>query len=161
MCRWRLQRFGFWLAVLIFYMVVTGGFVAGIRAGKASNTFPLTDGRLLPSESFTIEPWYLNFFNNMALVEFDHRLGAWLLALLVRWFAFRVQRALRARMRGARRSCWSSFVVPIALGSRRCSTGAGGPGRGAPGRSDAAVGPCLAVHELRVSPESERAVAPD
>jgi len=76
-----LQRAGFWLAILVGYMAVTGGFVAGIRAGKAYNSFPLMNGHLLPPESFLIDPWYLNFFNNMALVQFDHRLGAWLLTV--------------------------------------------------------------------------------
>ena len=37
----KLQRTGIMLAILAFYTVVTGGFVAGIRAGKAYNTFPL------------------------------------------------------------------------------------------------------------------------
>jgi cytochrome c oxidase assembly protein subunit 15 len=71
----RLQRVAFWLAILVGYMVVSGGLVAGIRAGKAYNTFPLMHGHVLPPESFVIDPWYLNFFNNMALVQFDHRLG--------------------------------------------------------------------------------------
>ena len=31
----KVQRIGFWLCLLVGYMVVTGGFVAGIRAGKA------------------------------------------------------------------------------------------------------------------------------
>ena len=35
----KLRRFGFWLTLLVLYMVVSGGFVAGIRAGKAYNTF--------------------------------------------------------------------------------------------------------------------------
>ena len=81
-----LQRTGFWLAVLAFYMVITGGFVAGIRAGKAYNTFPLMNGHVLPPESFVLDPWYLNLFSNMALVQFDHRAGAWLLAVMVPWF---------------------------------------------------------------------------
>ena len=88
-----LQRIGSGLALLTFYMVVTGGFVAGIRAGKAYNTFPLMNGHILPPESFMISPWYLNFFNNMALVQFDHRLGAWLLAFLVPWFWLKLRAA--------------------------------------------------------------------
>ena len=88
-----MQRSGFWLTILVAYMVVSGGFVAGIRAGKAYNTFPLMNGHLLPPESFIIEPWYLNFFNNMALVQFDHRLGAWLLAFLVPWFWWKIRAA--------------------------------------------------------------------
>ena len=99
-----LQRGGFWLTVLVGYMVVSGGFVAGIRAGKAYNTFPLMNGHVLPPESFIIDPWYLNFFNNMALVQFDHRLGAWLLALLVPWLWWKTRRAAvsnRARLAAA------------------------------------------------------------
>jgi len=90
----RLQRTGFWLTVLVGYMVVSGGFVAGIRAGKAYNTFPLMNGHVLPPESFIIDPWYLNFFNNMALVQFDHRLGAWLLAFLVPWLWWKTRQAV-------------------------------------------------------------------
>jgi len=71
------------LAVLVFVMVLSGGLVAGIRAGYAYNTFPLMNGHFVPPEIMLIEPWYLNFFNNMATVQFDHRLIAWLLVLLV------------------------------------------------------------------------------
>lgn len=88
----RLQRFGFWLFVLACYMVVTGGFVAGIHAGKAYNTFPLMNGHVVPPEILMLDPWYFNFFSNMATVQFDHRLGAWLLALLAPWFWFRLRR---------------------------------------------------------------------
>lgn len=87
------QRTGFWLSILVAYMVVSGGLVAGIRAGKAYNSFPLMNGHLLPPESFVIDPWYLNFFNNMALVQFDHRLGAWLLAFLVPWLWWQTRSA--------------------------------------------------------------------
>jgi heme A synthase len=48
------------------------------------------NGHVLPPESFIIDPWYLNFFNNMALVQFDHRLGAWLLAFWCPWFWWKI-----------------------------------------------------------------------
>ncbi len=112
-----LQRIGAGLALLAFYMVVTGGFVAGIRAGKAYNTFPLMNGHILPPESFLISPWYLNFFNNMALVQFDHRLGAWLLAFLAPWFWFKLRSA--AVTDGARLAATLlllTLAIQIALG---------------------------------------------
>ncbi|MDQ5904802.1 MAG: heme a synthase [Pseudomonadota bacterium] len=87
----KMQRVGFWLCILVGYMVVTGGFVAGIRAGKAYNTFPLMNGHIVPPEIFMIDPWYLNFFNNMATTQFNHRLGAWLLAFIVPWFWYRLR----------------------------------------------------------------------
>jgi cytochrome c oxidase assembly protein subunit 15 len=112
-----LQRAGFWLAMLVFYMVITGGFVAGIRAGKAYNTFPLMNGYVLPPESFIIDPWYLNFFNNMALVQFDHRLGAWLLAFLVPWFCLKLSTAnVSSRARLAANCLLAALAVQIALG---------------------------------------------
>jgi cytochrome c oxidase assembly protein subunit 15 len=84
-----LRRFSFGLTSLIFIMVLSGGFVAGIRAGLAYNTFPLMNGHFIPPEIFILEPWYRNFFDNMATVQFDHRLIAWLLAFLVPFFWFR------------------------------------------------------------------------
>ncbi len=112
-----LQRAGFWLAILVFYMVVSGGFVAGIRAGKAYNTFPLMNGHVVPPEMFMLEPWYLNFFNNMATVQFDHRLGAWLLAFLVPafWYLLRV-RVAPPRAQAVSHLLLLALAAQIALG---------------------------------------------
>jgi cytochrome c oxidase assembly protein subunit 15 len=89
----RLRRDGALLLGAVFVMAISGAFVAGIRAGLAYNTFPLMDGRIVPAGILTLDPWYLNFFGNATAVQFDHRLGAWLLAWLIPWFAWRVRRA--------------------------------------------------------------------
>jgi cytochrome c oxidase assembly protein subunit 15 len=88
---------------LVFVQVLAGGLVAGIRAGKAYNTFPLMNGHVVPPETFMLEPWWLNFFNNMATVQLDHRLLAWVLLGLVPWLWWRVRRtgANRSARRGA------------------------------------------------------------
>ncbi|MCP5269177.1 MAG: COX15/CtaA family protein [Zoogloeaceae bacterium] len=113
----KMQKTGFWLAILAFYMVITGGFVAGIRAGKAYNTFPLMNGDFIPPEIFMIDPWYLNFFNNMATTQFDHRLGAWLLAFLVPWFWFKLRSApVSARVRNIASLLVIAIALQIALG---------------------------------------------
>ena len=105
------------LAALVFVTVLTGGLVAGIRAGSAYNTFPLMNGHIVPPEIFMLEPWHLNFFNNMALVQFDHRLLAWLLALLVPWFWWKT-RGVEANPRAllAAHLLLGTLVVQIALG---------------------------------------------
>jgi cytochrome c oxidase assembly protein subunit 15 len=77
----RLRRAALGFAALVFLMAMTGGFVAGIRAGLAYNTFPLMNGDFVPPEILVLEPWWRNFFWNMATVQFDHRLLAWLLAV--------------------------------------------------------------------------------
>jgi len=113
----QLQKFGLGLALLLFYMIVSGGFVAGIRAGKAYNTFPLMNGQFVPDEIFLIEPWYLNFFNNMATVQFDHRLGAWLLAFLVPWLWMKLRVApVTARVRTAANLLLLALSAQILLG---------------------------------------------
>jgi cytochrome c oxidase assembly protein subunit 15 len=86
-----LGRFAFATTVLVFIMILSGGLVAGIRAGYAYNTFPLMNGHFVPPEIMLIEPWYRNFFYNMATVQFDHRLIAWMLVLIVPalWIACR------------------------------------------------------------------------
>ena len=84
------QRLGVALIGLVFIMVLSGALVAGIHAGLAYNTFPLMNGQFLPPESFVLTPLWLNFFSNMATVQFDHRLIAWLLLGLIPWFVWRV-----------------------------------------------------------------------
>ena len=113
----RLRRVGAWLLLLAAYMIVTGGFVAGIRAGKAYNTFPLMNGDIVPPEILMLEPWYLNFFNNMATVQFDHRLGAWLLAFLVPWFWWQLRTApVPGRVRGVATLLVIALAAQITLG---------------------------------------------
>ncbi len=113
----RLQRFATGLALLIFFMVLTGGIVAGIRAGLAYNTFPLMNGHVVPPEILMLEPWYLNFFNNMATVQFVHRTIAWLLALIVPYFWFKLRQVdTGPRARIASNWLLLSLAVQIALG---------------------------------------------
>jgi len=112
-----LRRFAVALAVLVFVMVLSGGLVAGIRAGLAYNSFPLMNGHVVPPGIFALEPWYLNFFSNTATAQFDHRLIAWLLAILVPWFWLRVRRAATPpRARPAADLLLAMLALQIALG---------------------------------------------
>ena len=69
------------VALLVFLQVLSGGMVAGIHAGLAYNTFPLMNGALVPAEILLLDPVWKNLFYNMATVQFDHRLLAWVLAV--------------------------------------------------------------------------------
>ena len=111
----------FWAAgaaVLIFLQVLSGGMVAGIRAGFAYNTFPLMNGALVPPEILALDPAWKNFFYNMATVQFDHRLLAWILALavpLLWWKIARNARAPRAARVGAN-LLLAMLAVQVTLG---------------------------------------------
>jgi cytochrome c oxidase assembly protein subunit 15 len=107
-----LRRFSVWITSLIFIMILSGGFVAGIRAGLAYNTFPLMNGHFIPPEIFMLEPWYRNFFDNMATVQFDHRMIAWTLAILVPVFWYR-SRSLP--LSGSARLACSLLLIMLAI----------------------------------------------
>ena len=84
-----------WLALTM----LAGGFVAGLKAGLTYNTFPLMDGRLVPAGYADLHPFLRNLTENIAAVQFDHRLLAalTLLAVLatVAWGARRARPPVR------------------------------------------------------------------
>lgn len=112
------RRHAFAVLGLAFAMVLSGGLVAGIRAGFAYNTFPLMNGSIVPPELMLLEPAWKNFFWNMATVQFDHRAIAVLLAVAVPWLAWRLATTPVLPERAVRGGRWLLFmlVVQIALG---------------------------------------------
>ncbi|HSC99324.1 MAG TPA: COX15/CtaA family protein, partial [Casimicrobiaceae bacterium] len=112
-----LRRFADGLVALTFVMILSGGLVAGLRAGFAYNTFPLMQGRIVPPEILMLDPWWKNFFWNMATVQFDHRLIAWVLACSVPLFWWRLWHSdapARAKMGGS--ALLAMVAVQVSLG---------------------------------------------
>ncbi len=98
------------LPFIVFAMALSGGMVAGLRAGAAYNTFPLMNGHWVPPEILVLEPWWRNFLYNMAAVQFVHRGFFWLLAVLVplAWWRRRTSPAANALL--------VAFALQAALG---------------------------------------------
>jgi len=67
----------FVIAVLI--QIGLGALVAGLRAGRAYNTWPLIEGRFIPplDQLALLSPPWRNFFNNLLTVQFQHRMAAY------------------------------------------------------------------------------------
>jgi len=114
----RVQRFANLVVGVVFCMVLTGGMVAGLRAGLSYNTFPLMNGALVPPEILMLDPWWKNFFWNLATVQFDHRAIAWTLAILVPilWWRVRTTRDLSPRAEVGANLLLTALVAQIALG---------------------------------------------
>ncbi|MCK5809590.1 MAG: COX15/CtaA family protein [Cocleimonas sp.] len=74
-----LKPYALLLSLVVFITLLSGGFVAGLKAGHVFNTFPLMNGQLVPDGLFVMQPIWLNFFENIMTVQFDHRV----LALIV------------------------------------------------------------------------------
>ncbi len=81
----RLRASAIGLVVRVLCQIYLGALVAGLRAGLIYNTWPLIDGSLLPDASrlFFHEPWWRNFFENALTAQFDHRMAAYALSVLV------------------------------------------------------------------------------
>ena len=96
-----LRRYSWLIGGLTFVTLLSGGFVAGLKAGFAYNTFPLMNGQLVPDGIFRMEPLWRNFFENIATVQFDHRVLATTLFILIPvlwWQSRRVELSTRARL---------------------------------------------------------------
>ena len=111
----------FWataVTILVFFQVMSGGMVAGIRAGFAFNTFPLMNGEIVPPGILSLDPWWSNFFYNMATVQFDHRLLAWILACAVPFLWWKVTRAhgMSHRARIGAHLLLAGLVAQVTLG---------------------------------------------
>ncbi|MBE9562518.1 MAG: COX15/CtaA family protein, partial [Proteobacteria bacterium] len=67
---------------LIFITMLSGGFVAGLKAGWFFNTFPLMNGQWIPEGILSLEPLWRNFFEDILTVQFNHRLLATLIFIV-------------------------------------------------------------------------------
>lgn len=61
------------IVILIALMIITGGFMAGTKAGHVHNTFPLIDGSWWPGNVFAMQPLWLNLFENVTTIQVVHR----------------------------------------------------------------------------------------
>ena len=88
----KLRRFSVIFVALVFVTAFSGALVAGLDAGLSYNTFPLMDGHLIPDGLFEKAPFYLNFFENVITVQFDHRILAVLTFCGALYFWFRAKK---------------------------------------------------------------------
>ncbi len=77
----RLRASALVIVLLVFLQILLGAFVAGLDAGLTYQTWPLMDGRFIPDGLFFQTPWWINPFENITTVQFDHRMVAYLLVI--------------------------------------------------------------------------------
>jgi len=94
--------------ILVSLTILTGGFTAGLHAGLTYNTFPLMDGRLVPDGYTTLHPLVRNLTENVAAVQFDHRLLASVTLAVVTVLAVAVWRSGLSRLQAG---CLAAAVI--------------------------------------------------
>lgn len=79
-----LRGFASLVVALVLVQIGFGALVAGLRAGYAFNTWPLMDGRFIPQAEVlgAMTPLWRNLVDNLATVQFQHRMTAYLLLVL-------------------------------------------------------------------------------
>jgi heme a synthase len=75
-----------WLTVLVSVQILLGALVAGLRAGKTFNTWPLMSGHFIPPGYFKMPPHWQDVFETIAAVQFNHRIMAYI--VIIAGFAF-------------------------------------------------------------------------
>ena len=82
--RW-LRHLATAIVALVLVQIGFGALVAGLRAGQAYNTWPLMDGHfVLPASVLgAMSPLWRNLVDNVATVQFQHRMTAYLLLAMV------------------------------------------------------------------------------
>ncbi len=87
-----LARWGLVLVGLVFLMILSGGLVAGTKAGFAYSTWPLMGTSFIPPGLYSGEPAWLDAFEDITAIQFNHRIFAYVLFGLLHVFAFRLWR---------------------------------------------------------------------
>lgn len=115
--RSRLYPWTLSLTGLITVTVISGGFVAGLKAGFGFNTFPTMGGQWIPEGLTMLEPAWQNLFDNPVTAQFDHRVLAitTLLAVTIYW-AFARRERLPGRIRPGVHLLLAVAVSQVVLG---------------------------------------------
>lgn len=105
--------------LLPFFALVTigaGAFVAGINAGLIYNTFPLMDGRVIPEGLYSMQPWFMSAFEDATTVQFNHRLLAISLVIVVAFTWWRARRTTTGRARTVLNAMMAMALAQAGLG---------------------------------------------
>jgi cytochrome c oxidase assembly protein subunit 15 len=112
-----LLRFAAFCTGLVALTIIAGGFTAGTHAGFDYNTFPLMAGSLVPDGYARLAPFMRNLTENVAAVQFDHRVLATLtLAAGAGALGIALMRRLEGPVRAALFAFAGAVLVQYCLG---------------------------------------------
>jgi len=90
-------RWGPVLVALVYLMILSGGLVAGTRAGLAYPTWPLMGDSFIPPGLYVTSPAWMAMFEDITTIQFNHRMLAYALFVLLNLYAVAAYRTSTAR----------------------------------------------------------------
>jgi len=104
------------LLALAFAQILLGALVAGIDAGRGYIDWPMMGGEFLPSESFDYMPLWTNFFENPALVQFNHRMLGYLVGVFALFTWIKARKSALVQIRRAFHWVMLGVIIQMGLG---------------------------------------------
>jgi cytochrome c oxidase assembly protein subunit 15 len=105
------------LLVLVYLMILSGGLVAGTRAGFAYSTWPLMGVSFIPEGLYAGTPVWLDAFEDITTIQFNHRMFAYLLFVLISALVILLYRSgVQGRVRVGLVLLMAAFFTQMALG---------------------------------------------
>ena len=89
-------------------MILSGGLFAGTRAGIPYPTWPLMGDSFIPRDSIVLRHFWLSAFEDMLTIQFNHRMFAYLIVVLVVTFAYK---ALKSDLNGPLKVAIYCFLI--------------------------------------------------
>ncbi len=117
--RARLTGFATVTLLALFFQLLMGAYVAGLRAGQVASDWPLMQGRFFPAGVDWSGGWLAALGHDPFLIHFVHRWWAWVVVAILVVLARRV----RVQSRRASIAIHSAFGVQILLGIATVMTG--------------------------------------
>ena len=104
------------LLYFTFLQVLIGALVAGIDAGRSYTDWPLMGGQLFHANSFILSPFWSNFFENPALLQFIHRSTGYLLFAITLFVWLQARKSAMIKTRFAFNAMFVGMCFQLVLG---------------------------------------------
>ena len=83
-----LQKLMLGIVTILFFQLIYGAFMAGLKAAISAPTWPDINGQMIPSAITELSPWAKNLVSNNIAIHFIHRSLAYLLFVLIAYWWF-------------------------------------------------------------------------
>ncbi len=97
---------------VVVLQIIWGAYIAGLNAGKVYNAWPKMGEKWIADGVTAMQPWYLNFVEGLAGVQFIHRYLAYLVVGLI---LFLFWKAKKMQLSSSQKCGVNSLVIAVSV----------------------------------------------